>query len=182
MAEYTATTNASGIADFGYVPLGTYTLEQTVAVDGYNIITSEQVVIDSISETISRTNSPTNPKTLTITKFDQDGQPLAGATFVLYDSTGTIALDSKTTTSDPGGNVLTFPNLASTTTGKQYQYRESVVPEHYTANTDLVVISVTDDIAAQITNTLAEGQFTLELSDAAYNALKLAAAQFRIYN
>ena len=181
MATYTSTTDASGLADFGYIPVGTYTLTQTVAVNGYNVTSTQPVTVDSTTKNLTMTNAPTSPKTLTITKVDGSGAAVAGAKFKLYDSTGTIELaeSEATTTID---NIIQFTNLASTVTGVAYQYKESQVPAHYHANENLVPISVTDNIATNVVNTLFEGAVALTLDDANYSALKLPNATFTLSN
>ncbi|MBZ4670692.1 MAG: Prealbumin-like fold domain [Oscillospiraceae bacterium] len=78
MGSYVAKTNSSGIADFGFIPPGTYTLVQLTAPQGYNSISPQTVIINSPDKKINLTNSPSNPRTLSITKTDQSGLPLAG--------------------------------------------------------------------------------------------------------
>ncbi len=154
MGSYVASTNSSGIANFGFLPAGTYTLVQLTAPQGYNSISSQIVTINSINKKINLTNSPTNPRTLSITKTDQNGQPLAGAKFKLWDSTGTIGLaESPETTL--ANNTVSFGNLASTPSGVQYKYNESQVPPLYSADQSLKTVTVKNsNISVTVQNTL----------------------------
>ena len=69
---------------------------------------------------------------LVVTKTDEDGNALAGATFELRDADDNV-IASATTTAEEGGNVLTFTGLKEGT----YTLVETVVPEGYNKADDI---------------------------------------------
>lgn len=98
-------TNHEGLATFEKVPFGTYRVVETKPLAGY--LPAEMDVEVTIDGTFMNPEQPIAtiinvPNEIVIQKVDQDGKPLAGATFGLFDTVGerfTVA------TSDESGMV-----------------------------------------------------------------------------
>lgn len=101
----------------------------------------------------SRIYVPNTQPELRVSKLDQDGNPVSGVTFGLYDNeecSGTAL--SEGVTDDEG--LLVFSNKESTGAGtakmnfeggKTYYLKEIIAPEGYTENNAVVPVYVTED-------------------------------------
>ncbi|MFT4145474.1 MAG: SpaA isopeptide-forming pilin-related protein [Mobilitalea sp.] len=90
----------NGVVTFTNLPLGDYTVEETIAPDGYvetsEVITAEvvynadmtdvDVVITSVSNKL--VNQPLPVATITLNKVNNKSEPLEGAEFTIYDNHG----------------------------------------------------------------------------------------------
>ena len=91
VAIMTARTNREGIATFEKVPFGTYRVVETKPLAGY--VPAEMEVEVTIDGTFINPEQPIAmiiniPNEIVIRKVDQDGKPLAGAAFGLFDAFG----------------------------------------------------------------------------------------------
>ncbi|MFD2305362.1 SpaA isopeptide-forming pilin-related protein [Enterococcus termitis] len=125
------TTNNLGVATLSNLDYGTYTVTETVAPSGYQILTTSQAVsINSASKSVTFYNKKiaTQKGTLTINKLDQaNNQPLAGAIFQVKDSSGasvgiiSSGNDGRATLSDLAYGTYTITELVAPT-GYQIVY------------------------------------------------------------
>lgn len=144
-------TDADGIAKSIALPIGDYTIEETVAPEGYILLVDERFDITveaDQTKKITITNVPIQGE-ITIWKVDEaDERPLAGATFELRDDVGQL-IDTQTT--DKNGK-LTFENVLI----GSYLIVETKAPDGYTLSEKEIPIQVTADnfvIEKTITNT-----------------------------
>lgn len=147
----TAETNEDGIADFGIIGYGTYKIVETKAPDGYNINSSEYKVTvsdfdDAIANASAANTEPLISKAITnvkqkgsisLQKHDQDDNPLAGATFTLYDSLKQSV--AEVTTGADG--KIEFTDLPYGT----YYIQETKAPDEYIRDAGYYRVEVTDD-------------------------------------
>ncbi len=92
--------SVNGVVTFTNLPLGEYTVEETIAPEGYvetsEVITAEvvynadmtdvDVIITSVSNKL--VNQPLPVATITLNKVNNKSEPLEGAEFTLYDNHG----------------------------------------------------------------------------------------------
>ncbi|HNX15607.1 MAG TPA: SpaA isopeptide-forming pilin-related protein [Oscillospiraceae bacterium] len=130
--------DASGVVKFSELPLGTYTLRELEAPDGYNL--SETVCTATIPP--KNRDVITNPATvvdealseLRILKVDSVTQKsLSGVEFTLFDKTGKAV---QTAVTDVGG-FATFSRIKA----GNYTLRETKTPTGYLQNNDIPVIA-----------------------------------------
>ena len=127
-AILTAVSDADGLVVFEKIPYGTFTIEETKAADGYDLregSVCKAFVVDGkfINDKGEPQNVNNTPNTFVVKKVDQDGKPLAGAEFGLFNEDGEAI---QTAVSDKDG-IVTFRRILK---GK-YTIRETKAVEGY---------------------------------------------------
>ena len=162
----TATTDQNGTITFANLPLEptgetTYTLHESNAPADYGAA-ADQVVV--LSNTVGGRNATASfsddlkTGTISLTKVDSaTGDPLEGAEFTLYDSTGTNKVvgedgNAITATSDSSGKI-TFTNIPY----GDYVLKETTTPDGYLA-TKAIKVSLHEDNAAVVDGALDLGK------------------------
>ncbi|MCH5280606.1 MAG: hypothetical protein J1E61_03990 [Lachnospiraceae bacterium] len=200
--KYTSTTNASGEITINDLEEGTYYLTEITPPKGHKLGTNPmkiKVVIDEVGDELvvayfditgGEPGTQMTPGTggsvtvvnekakgsLTITKQNENGGPLTGARFGLYeDAACTRLIEEKTT--GPNGTV-TFDNLEL---GKTYWYKETVAPNGYVLDDTphSFVVGKETDTADQnkpitVTNKLAVGNLVIDKYDEKGNMMRNA--------
>ncbi len=127
--------SVNGVVTFTNLPLGEYTVEETIAPEGYvetsEVITAEvvynadmtdvDVVITSVSNKL--VNQPLPVATITLNKVNNKAEPLEGAEFTLYDNHGAAV---GTATSQVNGEVV-FSDIPAGT----FTIRETKAPNGF---------------------------------------------------
>ena len=105
----TVTTDDHGFAYFKNVTAGKYTVTETVFPEGYlQETTSREVNVDQSGDIISLSITNSRPGGLTVYSKDNNGQPLAGTVFQVYDADGHLV---KTGVESNEGGFVTFDGL-----------------------------------------------------------------------
>lgn len=143
-AVMTAVSDEQGKVWFTNLAEGNYTLRETEAPVGYvlNSRTINVKIDDSSSKTFDFVNKAvetTVPGAITVIKTDEEGSPLAGAEFSLYDENG--ALLKKAVTGQDGRTL--FENLPLGT----YTVEETGAPQGYVLSTQKLTVTVDGDTA-----------------------------------
>ncbi len=94
------TTDSEGKINLNNLPTGSYTIKEISAPSGYVMdTTSRKVVVASGSTNIETYSNTKKTGVLRITKVDQDGDPIKGIEFTIYDANGnkvqSIVTDAK---------------------------------------------------------------------------------------
>ncbi|WP_042169960.1 SpaA isopeptide-forming pilin-related protein [Paenibacillus gorillae] len=177
------TTDANGKATFSDLVYGTYTLKETAAPAGYDIIASENNQSITINTLAAKTVTVKNSKSrgsLVVTKVDVDDNSvkLAGAVFELYNSAN-VKVDQQTT--DATGKAV-FSSLLFGT----YTLKEVSAPAGYeiiaSQQTSTVTIDSTTAKDITITNTKPKGSLEITKVDVNDSTKKLEGAVFELYN
>jgi uncharacterized surface anchored protein len=175
----TVTSNANGIATVSGLEYGVYTITETKAPDGYQVLTQAQnVTLNSEKSSISFYNKKIQePKgSLEIVKTDEKGKLLSGAVFhVVSMTTGKIEM-YETGVDGPEGKIL----LENLTYGN-YRVIETKAPDGYIA--DYTVKDVTVDkekVTLTVINKLKTGSIEIVKTDTAGN--KLQGAKFYVWS
>ena len=137
VAIMTARTNREGIATFEKVPFGTYRVVETKPLAGY--LPAEMEVEVTIDGTFINPEHPIAtiinvPNEIVIRKVDQDGKPLAGAAFGLFDAFGerfAVAV------SDENG-ILRFTKVPY----GSYTIRELSAPDGYLISKEEITVII----------------------------------------
>lgn len=175
-------TAIDGTTSLSNLQYGTYTVKETKAPAGYHLNSTPKTV------TIAWGSNSTQACTFTdylivadtgsikITKTDSSGNPLAGAGFTLYDSTGT-AVQTNTSASDGTTGFYYVP------IGK-YTVKETLAPQGYLLGTNTPSVSITSD-NYDIAQNLAfsddkDGVIVVTKTDDSASANKLDGATFEL--
>lgn len=178
-----AISDDEGWVSFKDVPYGVYELTEVIAPEGY--VRSNKTYYVSIGGatadgiTIGNapdhwTNDPTE-KEFTVEKVSADGgEPLNGAVFQVLDEGKKPIEDITITTLNGGSGTVTLP------LGKYY-LKETVAPEGYELNEELIPFEVTTNGRNTVTvkNTPKTGSLTIKKTDEGENPL--LGAEFKIY-
>lgn len=178
-----AISDDEGWVSFKDVPYGVYELTEVIAPEGY--VRSNKTYYVSIGGatadgiTIGNapdhwTNDPTE-KEFTVEKVSADGgEPLNGAVFQVLDEGKKPIEDITITTLNGGSGTVTLP------LGKYY-LKETVAPEGYELNEELIPFEVTTNGRNTVTvkNTPKTGSLTIKKTDKGGNPL--LGAEFKIY-
>nr|WP_245186924.1 SpaA isopeptide-forming pilin-related protein [Enterococcus larvae] len=173
----TVTTNANGVAQLTNLPYGEYTLVETKAPDGYELNTTP------IKVTISKTTpNPTvtvvNKKSkggLEVVKKDEDGNPLAGAEFDVFNASG-VKVATVTTGADGKAQLTGLPY-------GEYTLVETKAPPGYELNTTPIKVTVsakTPNPSVTVVNKKLKGGLEVDKRDEAGNPL--AGAEFDVFD
>lgn len=177
-----AISDDQGRVSFEDVPYGVYELTEVIAPEGYergdekyyvNIggATADGITIGNAPD--PWTNSRTE-KEFTVEKVSADGgEPLNGAVFQVLDEDNN-PIENKIITTNGGSGKITLP------LGKYY-LKETVAPEGYELNKELIPFEVTTNGRNTVTvkNTPKTGSLTIKKTDKGGNPL--LGAEFKIY-
>lgn len=145
----------NGIVTFSDLPLGSYTVTETIAPDGYAISDDQisatidynadmtDVVVSITSPIDTIVNAPMPYGSIELLKTDGVA-PLAGATFVLYDADG----DSIGTSISDSEGLVRFTEVPL----GSYTIRETATPFGHTISSEIASASITVDAYATIVN------------------------------
>lgn len=178
-----AISDDEGRVSFEDVPYGVYELTEVIAPEGYvrsnktyyvsiGSATADGKKIDSVPN--PWTNSRTE-KEFTVEKVSADGgEPLNGAAFQVLDEDENPINDKTITTLNGGSGTVTLP------LGKYY-LKETVAPEGYELNEELIPFEVTTNGRNTVTvkNTPKTGSLTIQKADK--DGKPLLGAEFKIY-
>lgn len=177
-----AISDDKGRVSFEDVPYGVYELTEVIAPEGY--VRSNETYYVSIGGAVAEdkkivsvpaiwANSRTE-KEFTIEKVSADGgEPLNGAVFQVLDEDNN-PIENKIITTNGGSGKITLP------LGKYY-LKETVAPEGYKLNEELIPFEVTTNGRNTVTvkNTPKTGSLTIQKADK--DGKPLLGAEFKIY-
>ena len=177
-----AMSDDNGLVNFKDVPYGVYELTEVIAPEGYersdekyyvNIggATSDGITIGNAPDTW--TNDPME-KEFTVEKVNADGgKPLSGAVFQVLDE-GKNPIEGKIITTNGGSGKIKLPL-------GRYYLKETVAPEGYELNEELIPFEVTTNGRNTVTvkNTPKAGSLTIQKADK--DGKPLLGAEFKIY-
>lgn len=177
-----AISDDEGRVSFEDVPYGVYELTEVIAPEGY--VRSNETYYVSIGGAVAEdkkivsvpaiwANSRTE-KEFTVEKVSADGgEPLNGAVFQVLDEDNN-PIENKIITTNGGSGKITLP------LGKYY-LKETVAPEGYELNKELIPFEVTTNGRNTVTvkNTPKTGSLTIKKTDKGGNPL--LGAEFKIY-
>lgn len=178
-----AISDDQGRVSFEDVPYGVYELTEVIAPEGYergdekyyvNIggATADGITIGNAPD--PWTNSRTE-KEFTVEKVSADGgEPLNGAAFQVLDEDENPIKDKTITTWNGGSDTVTLPL-------GRYYLKETVAPEGYELNEELIPFEVTTNGRNTVTvkNTPKTGSLTIQKDDK--DGKPLLGAEFKIY-
>ena len=178
-----AISDDQGRVSFEDVPYGVYELTEVIAPEGY--ARSNKTYYVSIggatADGITIGNAPdpwTNSRTekeFTVKKVSADGdEPLNGAAFQVLDEDENPIKDKTITTLNGGSDTVTLPL-------GRYYLKETVAPEGYELNEELIPFEVTTNGRNTVTvkNTPKTGSLTIQKADK--DGKPLLGAEFKIY-
>lgn len=177
-----AISDDKGRVSFEDVPYGVYELTEVIAPEGY--VRSNETYYVSIGGAVAEdkkivsvpaiwANSRTE-KEFTVEKVSADGgEPLNGAVFQVLDEDNN-PIENKIITTNGGSGKITLP------LGKYY-LKETVAPEGYKLNEELIPFEVTTNGRNTVTvkNTPKTGSLTIQKADK--DGKPLLGAEFKIY-
>lgn len=178
-----AISDDKGQVSFEDVPYGVYELTEVIAPEGY--VRSNDTYYVSIGSAVAEgknigsvPNSWANSrmeKEFTVEKVSADGgEPLNGAAFQVLDEDENPIKDKTITTWNGGPDTVTLPL-------GRYYLKETVAPEGYELNEELIPFEVTTNGRNTVTvkNTPKTGSLTIQKADK--DGKPLLGAEFKIY-
>ena len=178
-----AISDDEGQVSFEDVPYGVYELTEVIAPEGY--VRSNDTYYVSIGSAVAEgknigsvPNSWANSrmeKEFTVEKVNADGgEPLNGAAFQVLDEDENPIKDKTITTWNGGSDTVTLPL-------GRYYLKETVAPEGYELNEELIPFEVTTNGRNTVTvkNTPKTGSLTIQKADK--DGKPLLGAEFKIY-
>ena len=178
-----AISDDKGQVSFEDVPYGVYELTEVIAPEGY--VRSNDTYYVSIGSAVAEgknigsvPNSWANSrmeKEFTVKKVNADGgEPLNGAAFQVLDEDENPIKDKTITTWNGGSDTVTLPL-------GRYYLKETVAPEGYELNEELIPFEVTTNGRNTVTvkNTPKTGSLTIQKADK--DGKPLLGAEFKIY-
>lgn len=178
-----AISDDEGRVSFEDVPYGVYELTEVIAPEGY--VRSNDTYYVSIGSAVAEgknigsvPNSWANSrmeKEFTVEKVNADGgEPLNGAAFQVLDEDENPIKDKTITTWNGGSDTVTLPL-------GRYYLKETVAPEGYELNEELIPFEVTTNGRNTVTvkNTPKTGSLTIQKADK--DGKPLLGAEFKIY-
>ena len=178
-----AISDDKGRVSFEDVPYGVYELSEVIAPEGY--VRSNDTYYVSIGDAVAEgknigsvPNSWANSrmeKEFTVEKVNADGgEPLNGAAFQVLDEDENPIKDKTITTWNGGSDTVTLPL-------GRYYLKETVAPEGYELNEELIPFEVTTNGRNTVTvkNTPKTGSLTIQKADK--DGKPLLGAEFKIY-
>ncbi len=174
---FTETTDEFGIIEFKDLPYGTYTLQETVAPDGYVIDANgtAKVTVKSTPIEITMENNKEPKGSLEISKVDADNKNtlLDGAVFELYNSSNT-----KVGTGTTVNGKVVFDDLKY----GSYILKEITAPNGYLLNSTPITININSSVVTkEVENNKAPvGKLIITKVDASNTNAKLQGAKFEL--
>ncbi len=177
-----AMSDDNGLVSFKDVPYGVYELTEVIAPEGYER-SDEKYYVNiggATSDGITIGNAPalwTNDpmeKEFTVEKVNAaGGEPLSGAVFQVLDE-GKNPIEGKIITTNGGSGKIKLPL-------GRYYLKETVAPEGYELNEELIPFEVTTNGRNTVTvkNTPKAGSLTIQKADK--DGKPLLGAEFKIY-
>ena len=164
--KFTATTGDDGIATFNWVTWTTYTVEETVPPDGYEISYVAEDVAFTASFTYMSIEDGPQAGAFEVVKLDHEtATPLAGAVFQIKDSDGNVYAMATT----PESGRITLEDIPY----GDYTYQETKAPEGF--ELDPTVYSFTIEGGDTVTHTRENcripGSITVKKTDEDRSAL-----------
>ena len=140
VAIMSARTDRNGIATFEKVPFGTYRIVEAKPLAGY--LPAEMEVEVTIDGTFINPEHPIAtiinvPNEIVIRKVDQDGKPLAGASFGLFDAFG----ERFAVAESDGNGMVRFTKVPY----GSYTIRELSAPDGYLASREEIAVTIDAD-------------------------------------
>lgn len=140
VAIMSARTDRNGIATFEKVPFGTYRIVEAKPLAGY--LPAEMEVDVKIDGTFINLEHPIAtiiniPNEIVIRKVDQDGKPLAGASFGLFDAFG----ERFAVAESDGNGMVRFTKVPY----GSYTIRELSAPDGYLASREEIAVTIDAD-------------------------------------
>ena len=140
VAIMSARTDRNGIATFEKVPFGTYRIVEAKPLAGY--LPAEMEVEVKIDGTFINPEHPiatiiNAPNEIVIRKVDQDGKPLAGASFGLFDAFG----ERFAVAESDGNGMVRFTKVPY----GSYTIRELSAPDGYLASREEIAVAIDAD-------------------------------------
>lgn len=135
--QFIAVSDENGLVTFEKIPYGSYTIQETKPLPGYlKNDTGIEITVDGtfINPAEPLATLVNIPNEVLIKKVDQDGFPLAGAVFGLFDADGVQLM---TAVSDENG-IVKFSKIPY----GQYMIRETVVPDNYLLNPEPIELAL----------------------------------------
>ncbi len=185
--DLTRTTDENGVADFGEVPVGTYTVTET-PVTGYVIQAAKTVTVtENQTAEVSFYNSLACGG-VGVYKTDDAGSPVQGAVFELFrDRSCTDSLGTAETGSDGRaffGGSGTAASPFTLVEGATYYVKEKSAPAGLSADTGVYPVTIVKDAITYINGgdpivNIRKGGIAIRKTDDAGNPI--AGVVFRIY-
>ena len=188
------TTGENGTAVLENIPMGTYTVQEIKAPEGYDLDPDPHTVLvntHGVPVEITVENTKIVGR-ISLHKQDETGATLNGATFELYDANGNLLKLTKTDENnyllDAAGSVtsitagsVTISNLPAGT----YRLKETVVPYGYAKLDDIVTFTVDAtnykaSIPVVIKNVKLQATVGILKVDYDNNSLRLPGAKFQL--
>ena len=178
-----AISDDKGQVSFEDVPYGVYELTEVIAPEGY-VRSNETYYVSIGGATAEGKNIDIVPdvwlnsrteKEFTVKKVSADGdEPLNGAAFQVLDEDENPIKDKTITTWNGGSDTVTLPL-------GRYYLKETVAPEGYELNEELIPFEVTTNGRNTVTvkNTPKTGSLTIQKADK--DGKPLLGAEFKIY-
>ncbi|MGL5540842.1 MAG: MSCRAMM family protein, partial [Erysipelotrichaceae bacterium] len=179
--DATAISDASGKVEFNALPIGTYTVGELSAPEGYLLDDTDQTItLGEAGEVLYFYNTPDMiTGTLKIYKWSECDCLLDGAVFGLFDS---LDASEPLFTATTINGVAVFENLPEGT----YYYQELAAPAGYILNTNrkMIVIDEKDEVLeVNVINYKYEyGDLIVHKVDLYHGVIPLHGATFALYN
>ena len=172
---YSGVSDAEGTITVDYLPIGHYTFKETINPDGYVLNTGEyDFTINedgSITNGFAIENAPTE---IIITKYDEDGNFLEGATIGIYNSAGELVYTGIT-------NELGEISVQYLPSG-EYMYKELKAPSGFKLNETEYHFTINRDGSVEGDNTMTNESTSVTITKTDLDGVPLAGATIAIYN
>ncbi|MBX3072191.1 MAG: hypothetical protein KF883_16935, partial [Thermomicrobiales bacterium] len=155
-----------GVIEVGSVPTGTVEVTETVAPDGFTLAASVQVIVESNQTAEVPVSNVRAVGTVTITKTDQDGNPLEGACFTI--GGGDPVCDNGDGDENPDTGAITVSNVPA----GPAEVVESTVPAGYAgSDAQTIEVPVGETASATFVNTRILSSVSITKTDGDGNPL-----------
>lgn len=164
--KFTATTGDDGIATFNWVTWTTYTVEETVPPDGYEISYVAEDVAFTASFTYMSIEDGPQAGTFEVVKLDHEtATPLAGAVFQIKDEDGNVYAMATT----PESGRITIEDIPY----GDYTYQETTAPEGFELDPTVYTFTIEggDTVTHTRENCRIPGSITVKKTDEDGNTL-----------
>ena len=176
--------DANGNVAFNNLVYGNYTVKETKAPEGYTLSK------DTIAVFVSQNNATYSYKiddvkikgTIELQKIGEDGKPLQGAEFTVYQQLDTLFKNPLYVALSDVSGLVQFQNVVY----GNYIIKETKAPESYNLSSQILTAAISEDGAVvkanpnNISDTKIRGTVNVKKTDANGNALK--GAEFTLYD